>query len=163
MYATQKTITIENGDVIPLDKEVYVSPRAIIHFVNKDPNDYVIMFFARGQDPYQPGAVHADVDMFLPAFDSRSTVAGLNLKTGECKYRVVAVPAVFLGTKSILPKVQEQMELSDEAFAFKADVLCADDLSLSDGSTDPIERLAHAVMRSAKTGGGGGGGTIHIG
>lgn len=161
MYAAQKTITIQNG--YPTDQDVYVSPRAVIHFTNKDPNDYVIMFFTNGQDPYKPGAIHADVDLFLPAFGSATTIAGLNLQTGECRYLVVPVLAIFLGEKSIFTKVKDEMTLTGQTWAFKPTVLCEKDLSLSDDPTDPIQRVAHAEMRSTKTGGGGGGGTIHIG
>lgn len=159
MYAAQKTITIENGDVILVDKDICVSPRAIIHFVNKDPNDYVLMFFPRGQDPGQTNAIHPDVDLFLPAFASSTMVAGLNLKQGECKYLVVPAPAILLGEKTILKMIEDKLTLSGHTLVLDAKIFRTEDYN---AKKDPIDEVSHPVALDAKTGGGGGGGTIHI-
>ena|ERR1700722_1647661 len=156
--ATQRTITIENGDVIPADKDVCVKPRAIVKFSNNDPRDYAILLFVReagvlGDLWDELLGVHADVDLFLPAFGTVTTVAGIGLKTGRCVYRIVRAPADSLGrfeVESIIPRLLE-IEGGDLIIREQFD-------SLASGGNEVV---ANTFSKSG--GGSGGGGTIHIG
>ena len=97
MYEAVKTIKIKDEEADP--NEIKVLPRAVIQFTNLDANDYVIFFFINGDDPKNPGARHPDVDLYLPAHDTRPMIAGLNLDKGECKFKIVKVAANSIGVK----------------------------------------------------------------
>jgi hypothetical protein len=91
-YTTQKTIFIIGG--YPNPHDVYVLRGAVVRFTNQDPNDYVIRLFS--QDP----AIMPNVDHFLPAFQSFTLAAGLDLgpnDNSDCGYKVIPIPAATIG------------------------------------------------------------------
>jgi hypothetical protein len=83
-FEKQVTITIEGGNPSPAN--VSVVRGGIVRFTNTDPQDYVIRLFVQGD------RIAPDVDQFLPSFDSRTLVAGLELEPNEestCVYEVI--------------------------------------------------------------------------
>jgi hypothetical protein len=83
-YVHQKTIKIKDGE--PSPDEVYVRHGAVVRFTNQDPQDYVIRLFAQGRE-FAPA-----VDLFLPSFESRTLIAGLDLDANVkrvCAYDVI--------------------------------------------------------------------------
>ena len=145
VYSAQVPINITGG--IPCPTDAYISARGVVKFINNDGRDYVVQFFTRGEDPSNPKALHPDVDLFLPAFDSRTLVAGQGLTKGECKYLILPVLANSIGVDTIIREINETASASDES-----------------GSADETVKsvpLEFDVVRNAAKGGGGG--TIHIG
>ncbi len=114
----RKPSTIRNA--YPDPTNVYVLHRAVVRFTNDDPHDYAIRFFAQGRT-LDPG-----VDLFLPAYESRTLVAGLELKDGQkrdCEYQVIPTAAESIGV--VKPKY------------------------------DAVKKAITLVMRDTKNGGGG--------
>jgi hypothetical protein len=90
-YVAQATIKIKGGK--PCPENVYVLHSAVVRFTNEDPQDYVIRLFAQGH------TVAPDVDMFLPSFESRTLVAGLDLEPDAhrvCDYDVIPTEATSI-------------------------------------------------------------------
>jgi hypothetical protein len=152
-YVPERTITIENGDVIPNDKEVFVKPRAVVKFTNNDAKSYTITFLVHDQDPLDLGALHADVDLFLPAFGSATTVADPDIKIGLCRYLVVDTDPGSIGPRDWLRRAEETV-IGGAVNAVEETV---DAGAVSSTPLTPPRQ----VVRSANRGGGGG--TIHIG
>jgi|HubBroStandDraft_6_1064221.scaffolds.fasta_scaffold627456_1 hypothetical protein len=152
-YVPERTITIENGDVIPTDKDVFVKPRAVIKFTNNDAKSYTITFLVHDQDPLDFGALHSDVDLFLPAFGSATTVADPDIKVGLCRYLVVETAPESIGPRDWLRSAEETV-VGGAVNAIEETV---------DAGTPSSTPLTppRQVVRSASRGGGGG--TIHIG
>jgi hypothetical protein len=156
-YAAHKTITIENGDVIPDDKVVYVIPGAIVKFSNFDPWSYTITFLVYGEVRTNPFALHADIDLFLPAYGSATMLADQHVWIGQCDYDLERTPPDTVGrgfTAEMIEKLRVQV-MEARALAENATDVDADS---ANGSKAP-----KLVIRSAGHAGGGGGGTIHIG
>lgn len=143
LYVPERTITIENGDVIPADKDVYVKPRAIVKFSNLDSKSYTITFLVHDQDPFDLWPRHADVDLFLPAFGSATMTADPDVLVGQCNYLVEETAPSSVG-RTTANKIEET--LINEAAA---------------SSDPPPLQPRQLVVRSTSRGGGGG--TIHIG
>lgn len=146
MYSAQVPITISGGNVDPID--AYLSPRGVAKFINNDGKDYVIQFLVRGEDPSNPKAIHPDVDLFLPAYDSRTMVAGRGLDKGECKYRVLPVLASSIGVRGRIREMEEIASVSEELASSGEKIL------------QSAEVEYNVTSNAAR---GGGGGTIHIG
>jgi hypothetical protein len=124
-YVAQATVKIKRGK--PNPKDVYVVHGAVVRFTNEDPQDYVVRLFAQG------GSIAPDVDLYLPSFDSRTLIAGLDLPpevNRDCVYEVILTLPTSIGED--------------------ADV----------DSTPPTSR---PVARDTKAGSGGGSGTVHVG
>ena len=150
----QRTITVENGDVIPNDKDVWVYPGAIVKFSNLDPSNYIIRFLLFGEDRRNPFALHPDVDLFLPAYGSATMLADPCILEGQCDYTLEEVDARFVGrgfTRESIDKLRVQV-LEARAQAQTA--------ATSDANATPSQPL---MAVRAISHGGGGGGTIHIG
>lgn len=150
----QRTITIENGDVIPIDKEVWVLPGAIVKFSNLDPSNYIIRFLLFGQDRRDPFALHPDIDLFLPAYGSATMLADPCILEGQCDYILEEKDARLVGrgfTRESLDNLQAQV------LQARAEVQSA---ASSESNAAPSQPLL--AMRSTSHGGGGGG-TVHIG
>lgn len=143
-YKPERTIKIDHGDVVPGDKVIYVRPQAIVQFVNLDPESYTVVFLLFGEDPDDPYAKHADVDLFLTGYGTSTMVADLGIFIGECNYRVIATPLGSVGRGFT------------EEIALKMSVGCEKTSEEHRSTTMPRQ-----VMRSASRGGPGG--TIHIG
>lgn len=141
VYQAQETITVSTGGIVD-KKDVYILPRGVVKFTNSVGTEFVIQFLVRGQDPANPNALRSDVDLFLPAFDSRTLVAGQGLAKGECKYRILPVLADSIGVKTIVREIEETSSGSEE---------------------QTVESVAVEFDVVSNAGKAGGGGTIHIG
>jgi hypothetical protein len=151
-YKPEETIIIKDGNVIPDDKDIYVTPRAVIKFSNEDAQSYTIVFMVHDQDPIFPWANHADVDLFLSAFGSATMVADRDIIIGQCKYLVEPTSVNSIGGGGDVEKSQAPDE---DGVAPPKECTAS-----GTGNASPIRPR---VVRSKKSGGGGGGGTIHIG
>jgi hypothetical protein len=139
-YVPERTITIEGGDTIKADKDVYVKPRAVVKFSNLDSNSYTITFLLHDQNPSAAWPTHADVDLFLPAFGSATMVADPDISIGQCPYTVELTDPSAVGGRKADAGEKEQLAASSDPPPLKTRLL--------------VERTASR---------GGGGGTIHIG
>jgi hypothetical protein len=157
-YAPHRTITIENGDVVKDDKVVYVTPGAIVKFSNFDPCSYTITFLVNGEDRNNPFAVHPDVDLFLPAFGTATTLADPYVLTGQCDYELEETDPGSVGRGFTKERIEKLRALVSEARALAENSADADVDSANESSI-PLK----LSIRMAGRAGGGGGGTIHIG
>jgi hypothetical protein len=155
-YLPERTITVENGDVIQPDRDVYVRPRAIVKFSNYDAESYTITFLLHDQNRIDLWPKHADVDLFLPAFGSATMVVDPDVEIGQCDYLVEETNPSSVGVRLPLNKLEETAVGGGGA---PSPVQTASVNTASSDAPPPPTRLL--VVRTASRGGGGG--TIHIG